>query len=80
MVLVKVKLEKGAVGTPHTCYHIQTIYVVGEKFEFVVGSGEKIVKVGGGTYIEPDISYSCICLEPGVPIDCFAPTKTDFLK
>lgn len=32
VMLVKVKFEKGAVGTPHTHYHTQTTYVASGKF------------------------------------------------
>ena len=79
-MLVKVKFEKGAIGTPHTHYHTQTTYVASGKFEFTVGNEKKIVKAGDGIYIEPDILHSCVCLEPGVLIDCFAPMRADFLK
>lgn len=80
VMLVKVKFEKGAIGTPHTHYHTQTTYVASGKFEFTVGDEKRIVKAGDGIYIEPDILHGCICLEPGVLIDCFAPMRADFLK
>ena len=54
VMLVKVKFEKGAIGTPHTHYHTQTTYVASGKFEFTVGNEKKIVKAGDGIYIEPD--------------------------
>ena len=80
VMLVKVKFEKGAIGTPHTHYHTQTTYVASGKFEFTVGNEKKTVKAGDGIYIEPDILHGCVCLEPGVLIDCFAPMRSDFLK
>ncbi|MEB3374700.1 cupin domain-containing protein [Bacteroides sp. CR5/BHMF/2] len=80
LMLVKVKFEKGAIGTPHTHYHTQTTYVATGKFEFTVGDEKKIVEAGDGIYIEPDILHGCICLEPRVLIDCFAPMRADFLK
>lgn len=46
VMLVKVKFEKGAIGTPHTHYHTQTTYVVSGKFEFTVGDEKKIVEAG----------------------------------
>lgn len=70
VMLVKVKFEKGAIGTPHTHYHTQTTYVASGKFEFTVGNEKKTVKAGDGIYIEPDILHGCVCLEPGVLIDC----------
>ena len=80
VMIVKVKFEKGAVGTPHTHFHTQTTYVASGKFEFTVGKEKKIVKAGDGIYMEPDILHGCVCLEPGVLIDCFSPMRADFLK
>lgn len=80
LMLVKVKFVKGAVGVPHTHYHTQTTYIVSGKFEFTVGKEKKIVEAGDGLYIEPDILHGCVCLEPGVLIDCFSPMRSDFLK
>lgn len=80
VMLVKVKFEKGAIGTPHVHYHTQTTYVASGKFEFTVGNEKKIVKAGDGIYIEPDIMHGCVCLEAGLLIDCFAPMRADFLK
>jgi quercetin dioxygenase-like cupin family protein len=80
VMLVKVKFEKGAVGTPHTHYHTQTTYVASGTFEFTVGGEKKIVSTGDGIYIEPDVLHGCVCLEAGVLIDCFSPMRTDFLK
>lgn len=79
VMLVKVKFEKGAIGTPHTHYHTQTTYVASGKFEFTIGGEKKIVQAGDGLYMEPDILHGCVCLEPGVLIDCFAPMRADFL-
>lgn len=81
VMLVKVKFEKaGAVGTPHTHPHTQTTYVASGKFEFTVGDETKIVSAGDGLYMEPDILHGCVCIEPGILIDCFAPMRADFLK
>ena len=66
--------------TRQTHYHTQTTYVASGKFEFTVGNEKKTVKAGDGIYIEPDILHGCVCLEPGVLIDCFAPMRSDFLK
>lgn len=80
VMLVKIKFEKGAVGAAHAHYHTQTTYVVSGKFEFTIGGEKKIVSAGDGLYMEPDILHGCVCLEPGILIDCFAPMRADFLK
>ena len=80
VMLVKVKFEKGAVGTAHTHYHTQTTYVASGKFEFTVGGKTQVVSAGDGVYIEPDVLHGCKCLEAGLLIDCFSPMRADFLK
>ena len=80
VMLVKVKFEKGAVGTAHTHYHTQTTYVASGKFEFTVGGKTQVVSAGDGIYIEPDVLHGCKCLEAGLLIDCFSPMRADFLK
>lgn len=80
VMLVKVKFQKGGIGTPHKHYHTQTTYVASGKFEFTVGNEKKIVSAGDGIYIEPDIMHGCVCLEAGTLIDCFSPMRADFLK
>lgn len=80
VMLVKVKFEKGAIGTPHTHYHTQTTYVASGTFEFTVGGEKKTVSAGDGIYIAPDVLHGCVCLEAGVLIDCFSPMRADFLK
>ena len=80
IMLVKVKFEKGAVGTPHSHYHTQNTYVASGKFEFTVNGVKKIVSAGDGIYIEPDVVHGCTCLEAGMLIDCFSPMRADFLK
>lgn len=79
VMLVKVKFEKGAVGTPHTHYHTQTTYVAGGKFEFTIDGETKVVETGDGLYIAPDLVHGCTCLEAGVLIDCFSPMRADFI-
>lgn len=80
VMLVKVKFEKGAVGTPHSHPHTQTTYVASGKFEFTVGDETMTVGAGDGVYMEPGILHGCVCLEPGILVDCFAPMRADFLK
>ena len=80
LMLVKVKFEKGAVGTPHEHFHSQSTYVASGVFEFRVGDETVIVKAGDGIYMEPDIIHGAVCLEAGILIDTFSPMRADFLK
>ena len=76
VMLVKVKFEKGAIGTPHTHYHTQTTYVASGKFEFTVGNEKKTVKAGDGIYIDLIFCTDVSVWNRGVLIDCFAPMRT----
>lgn len=81
LMMVKIKAEKkGPVGVEHAHYHSQVTFVSSGKFEFTIGGKKKIVTAGDGMYMEPDVLHGCICLEPGVIVDCFSPTREDFLK
>lgn len=81
IMMVKIKAEKaGPVGVEHAHYHPQVTYVSSGKFEFTIGNEKKVVTAGDGMYMEPDVRHSCICIEPGVIVDCFSPMREDFLK
>lgn len=79
IMMVKVKFEKGGVGTPHKHKHTQVTYVASGMFEFTIGNKKKIVKTGDTLYMEPDVEHGCVCLEAGLLIDCFSPWRDDFL-
>lgn len=81
IMMVKIKAEKkGSVGVEHAHYHSQVTFVSSGKFEFSIGGEKRIVSAGDGIYMKPDVNHSCICIEPGVIVDCFSPTREDFLK
>lgn len=80
IMMVKVKFEKGGVGTAHTHKHTQVTYVVSGAFEFNIGDEKKVVKAGDALYMEPNVEHGCVCLEAGLLIDCFNPYRDDFLK
>ena len=75
IMVVKVKFEKGAVGAVHHHIHSQVTYVESGKFEFTINGVKKIVSAGDCLYKEPDAVHGCVCLEPGMLIDCFSPMR-----
>lgn len=79
LMMVKVKFETGAVGTPHTHPHSQATYVASGVFEFTTDGETKTVRPGDGVYMKPGILHGCKCLEAGVVIDTFSPVREDFL-
>ena len=79
LMMVKVKFETGAVGTPHTHPHTQATYVASGVVELTTDGETKIVHPGGGIYMKPGVLHGCRCLEAGVLIDTFSPIRKDFL-
>lgn len=79
IMMVKVKFEKGAIGSPHHHFHTQATYCVEGKFEFEVAGKKQIINGGDGVYIPPNALHSAICLEAGILIDVFSPVREDFL-
>ncbi len=80
IMMVQVKFEKGAEGTPHEHFHTQATYCASGKFEFNIDGEKKIVEAGDGVYIEPNLIHGALCLEAGILIDVFAPVREDFLQ
>tara|TARA_R110002126_G_scaffold142037_1_gene287510 strand:+ start:35995 stop:36369 length:375 start_codon:yes stop_codon:yes gene_type:complete len=79
IMMVSVKFDKGALGSPHQHFHTQATYVVSGKFEFEIDGIKQVVEAGDGVYIEPNLLHSAICLEEGQLIDTFSPVREDFL-
>tara|TARA_R110000868_G_scaffold271155_1_gene530617 strand:- start:273 stop:644 length:372 start_codon:yes stop_codon:yes gene_type:complete len=79
IMMVLVKFEKGALGSPHQHFHTQATYVAEGKFEFEIDGVKQIVNGGDGVYIEPNLLHSAVCLEAGLLIDTFSPVREDFL-
>ena len=79
IMMVKVKFEKGAEGSPHQHFHTQTTYCAKGKFDFTIGDEKQVVKYGDGVYVPPNVLHGAVCLEEGVLIDVFSPVREDFL-
>ncbi len=80
IMIVKVKFEKGAVGSEHKHFHTQATFVESGRFKLNIGGETAILEAGDGYYVAPDELHGCVCLEPGVLIDVFTPQRADFLK
>lgn len=80
IMMVQVKFEEGAEGTPHDHFHTQATYVAAGKFEFDINGVKQIVSAGDGVYIEPNLIHGAKCLEAGMLIDVFSPVREDFLS
>ncbi len=79
IMLVKILFEKGAVGTLHEHFHVQTTYVAKGRFEVEIAGVKRELKEGDGFFVEADARHGVVCLEDGILIDVFAPMRADFL-
>jgi quercetin dioxygenase-like cupin family protein len=79
IMMVQVKFEKGAIGSPHHHFHTQATYCAEGVFEFEIDGEKQVVKGGDGVYIEPNLVHSAVCLEAGMLIDVFSPIREDFM-
>ncbi|MCB8993983.1 MAG: cupin domain-containing protein [Bacteroidales bacterium] len=79
IMMVKVKFQKGAIGSAHQHFHTQSTYCASGMFEFTIDGEKKIIEGGEGVYIAPNLVHGAVCLEAGILIDVFSPVREDFL-
>ncbi|MEM8732391.1 MAG: cupin domain-containing protein [Pseudomonadota bacterium] len=70
---------EGAEGPLHSHPNLQSTYVESGRFRFIVGDLEREVGPGDSFVVPSGELHGCVCLEPGVLIDCFTPRREDFL-
>jgi quercetin dioxygenase-like cupin family protein len=80
LMLVKVKFDKGGIGTLHQHYHSQITHVESGVFEVEIDGEKKILKAGDAFYIPSNVMHGAVCMEAGVLIDVFSPMREDFVK
>ena len=79
MMIVRVRFETGAIGTPHQHVHTQSTFVVEGKFEFTIGGETCVVRAGDTCLMPSNVPHGCVCLEKGELLDVFTPLREDFL-
>ena len=70
---------QGAEGALHHHPHVQSTWVASGRFQFSVDGQEFEVGPGDAFVVPSGAVHGCICLEPGLLIDTFAPRRDDFL-
>ncbi len=80
LMMVEVRMSKGARGDTHTHPHEQMTFVASGSFEFTVGDETHTVKAGDTVYMPSNVPHGTLSLEDGsVLIDVFTPIREDFL-
>lgn len=77
-MLVLVRFEKGAVGTPHHHIHRQVSYVESGSFEVTIDGNTKVLRQGDSFYVAPDLEHGVVALEDGSLLDIFTPAREEF--
>ena len=70
---------EGAEGAMHDHPHVQSTYVETGRFRFTRGEESFEVGPGDSFVIASNVRHGCVCLEPGLLVDCFTPRRDDFL-
>ena len=79
LMMVRLRFEKGAVGTLHHHIHRQVSYIESGRFEVTIDDEKKTLEKGDCFFIAPHITHGVLALEAGTLIDVFAPARQDFL-
>lgn len=80
LMMVKMSFEKGAIGVMHHHHHTQVSYIESGVFELAIADEKKILKQGDGYFVPSDVVHGLVCIEPGVLVESFTPSRQDFLK
>lgn len=78
-LMVKARLESGAVIPPHQHPHEQTGYMISGQMDFLVDGERYIANPGDSWSIAGDVEHSATALEESVVLEVFSPVREDFL-
>ena len=79
LMLVAVRFEAGAVGSPHSHLHVQASYVAEGTFDVTIDGATTRLGQGASFVVAPNLVHGVVALEPGLLIDAFTPQRDDFL-
>ena len=80
LMVVAFRFEaEGAEGALHNQTYVQSNYVESGSFRFTLGEETREVGPGDSFVIPTMMTHGCVCLEPGMLVDCFTPRREDFL-
>ena len=79
VMMLKIKFEKGAIGTLHQHPHSQVTYIESGVFDMTIDNVTRRIKTGDGYYAPPGTLHGVVCVEAGMLVDVFSPHREDFL-
>ena len=80
LMMVAVRFQKEAIGVLHHHIHSQATYIAKGIFEVQIGTNKEKLATGDTFFVPSNIEHGVICLEEGILIDVFSPSRKDFLN
>ena len=80
LMMVEFAFEKGAEGKLHSHPHIQASYVARGSFDVTIDGKTERMAAGQSFIVPSNAVHGVVALEPGLLVDCFTPTRDDFLN
>ena len=78
MMLVEVRMDRGAVVPAHTHPHEQTGYLVSGSARFRIAGEERGIKAGDCWMVPGGVEHEVTALEAAVFIDVFSPPREEY--
>jgi quercetin dioxygenase-like cupin family protein len=79
LMMVRVDLATGAVGSVHRHPHRQATYVAAGRFEVSIDGETRTLSPGDSFHVGADLEHGVRTLDAGTLIDVFTPARQDFL-
>lgn len=79
LMMVEVSLKKEGVIPTHNHVHEQMTHILSGVFEFEIDGKISVLSKGDSAYMPSNVFHRVTCLESGVFIDVFTPSRKDFL-
>ena len=79
LMMLKIKFEKGAVGTLPSHPHSPATYIESGVFDMTIDNVTKRLCAGDGYFVATGLEHGIVCVEAGMLVDVFSPHREDFL-
>lgn len=79
LMMLKIKFEKGAIGTMHRHPHSQATYIESGVFDMTIDNVTKRLQPGDGYFVPANAEHGIVCIDAGMLVDVFSPHREDFL-
>jgi unsaturated pyranuronate lyase len=78
-MMVRVRFETGAIGSPHSHPHVQCSLVESGMFDITIAGETQRLGAGDSFLVPSNAVHGAVNIEAGVLLDVFAPMRDDFV-